>query len=327
MRPARRVRANPRRRAGARASAANSPEDQCALDYARSLVNPFDYDLNPCIPKFPTLPTRKVCTFVSGQGSTGANGNGGVSCYMNASNSGVSLGVSFNASYNGSGIPAFNDTGAVAVDQNSPFAAADFGPSGVQCRLVSAGLKVRFIGTRLNAGGLAFPILEPDLQNVVGMTTDVITQYDKYKEGQPYSDGWVSVVYTPRKPVNFEFSDTYLPICAPGEAPMGILVRSAGGAQPFEYVWTAHWEFIGKVVRGKTASHASPLTDRILSGTVALPAATESAIQNTPDTESTSVSVGRQLINYGSDALLHLGKGAIQIGAQRAASAMMTLAL
>jgi len=225
--------------------------------------------------------------------------------------------------YAGSHLPSVADTGAVIVHQNSPYAAADFSPTGVQVRLVSAGLKVRFVGTKLNQGGVCFPFLEPDLGDITGYTANDIAAFDQYFQGIDFNTDWVSITYTPRHPADFEYSASSQPLT--GQKPcMGILIQSATPNQPFEYVWTAHWEVIGRNARGKTLSHTYANTDKIISGASQFPPRASSSIQNAPRPEGLAVQVGQNLMAHGAGVIETLGKGAMNIAGAIVADSMVS---
>jgi len=298
-------------------------DERCGLEYATSLVNPFDFSLNPCIPRMPSVPSRKLCTYASGLGNTsGTTSYGGVTAYMTAANDTTGVAVTETA-FTGSYLPAWNSTGALSKTQNSPYASADFSATGVQVRLVSAGLKVRFVGTKLNQGGICFPFLEPDLGDVTGYTANDIALFDQYFQGIDFNNDWVSITYTPRHPADFDFAAADKPLT--GQHPcMGILILSATPNQPFEYVWTAHWEVIGRNARGKTLSHTYPNTDRIISGASQFPPRALSSIQNAPRPESLASQVGRNLMAHGAGVVETLGKGALNMVGTAVADTMVS---
>jgi len=315
-RPSRRNKANGRARS-------MGDDERCGLEYATSLVNPFDFSLNPCIPKMPSIPSRKLCTYVSGLGHTsGTTSYGGVTAYMTASNDTTCLAAT-DVAFTGSSLPAWSSVGASSILQNSPYAAADFSATGVQVRLVSAGLKVRFVGTKLNQGGVCFPFLEPDLGDVTGFTANDITSFDQYFQGIDFNTDWVTITYSPRHPADFDFAAAPQPLT--GQHPcMGILVQSATPNQPFEYVWTAHWEVIGRNARGKTLSHTYANTDKIISGASQFPPRATSSIQNASRPESLAIQVGQNLMAHGAGVLETLGKGAMNIVGATLADSMVS---
>jgi len=299
-------------------------DERCGLEYATSLVNPFDFSLNPCIPRMPSVPSRKLCTYTSGLGNTsGTTSYGGVTAYMTASNGPIPCLAVTGTAYTGSGLPSSVDTGVTAVGQNSPYADTDFSATGVQVRLVSAGLKVRFVGTKLNQGGTCFPFLEPDLGDVTGYTANNITGFDQYLQGIEFSNNWVSINFAPRHPGDFDYEASSQPLT--GQKPcMGILIQSAIPNQPFEYVWTAHWEVIGRNARGKTLSHTYPNTDKIISGASQLPPRALSTIQNVSRPEQLAVQVGHNLMTHGAGVIETLGRGAMNIVGSALADTMVS---
>jgi len=281
-------------------------KDVCGMEYAASLLNPFDLTLNPCIPRFPSLPSRKFSTFSGGVGMTStSNATGGVAAYLRASSDSASV-VTTGATYTNLGIPYFSDTGAVSHNASSPYLDADIGATGVQVRLVSLGIQVRYIGTELNMGGLCYPIMEPDMASVQGFTASTITSYPEFTKPLKFDREWVAINYTPRDPKNFEFKPDPKPVVA--HTPLGILIESASGAQPFEYKFAAHWEAIGRNARGKTISHTSPNTDKVLAGVAQVPAAVVSKVSNAVSPMKAAAKIGLEVLTTGAAVATTMGQ-------------------
>lgn len=266
-----RARPGPRRRRnrvnpGAKSLLPNEAH-QCALHYGEALIDPFNTPAGACVPKFPTVESAKRVLFAAGTGSTNASGTGGIVVGSNASSDTYSSFVT-NSNYTESGeLPAYGDTGISAITMNSAFTNAELGATGsVQTRLVALGVRIRYVGSKLNEGGRAYTIEEPSHEQVAGMTLANMLKYDKCAVQKcNFNSEWVSVVYQPRFPGDFAYvADRAGQTSA--ESFLGIYIASAVAEQPFEYEIYAHYEFIGSSVRGKSISHNAPMqVDKILS--------------------------------------------------------------
>jgi hypothetical protein len=128
-------------------------------------------------------------------------------------------------------------------------------------RVVAAGLRVRYIGTNLNQGGILVGLHEPDHNNLNGLS---ISNFDAQVESKrlPITRNWATVLYKPTDTDELDFLGTF-----PGNASasgdgayyMGFVVESAVPAQNFEFEFYGLYEIEGRNVRGKVASHADPI--------------------------------------------------------------------
>jgi len=153
-------------------------------------------------------------------------------------------------------------TGVLNVVQHSPYGNADFNVTGLQVRLVSAGLRIRYRGTKLNQGGSIFPVEHPNHISIVGLDVPQISEYQKWEVGQAVSQkDWVAVTYTPADPNELVYEPSQFG-CNQKNLFMGALLQSAAPNDTFQYQFSAHWEVIGQHAANKTATHVSPHFDQ-----------------------------------------------------------------
>lgn len=231
--------------------------EPCTLEYAESLIDPFKKDLAPCLPYGVAVRSQKLCVFSQGSLTTGTAGWGGITVYGALVSDGVAA-TCTNSNYALSVLPTF---GAAGTDShsfaNSPFTSADLSTNtGVEMRLCSLGVRVRYVGTELNRGGLRFALHHPEHLSVAGMAASDITQFD-FKQIDSQTRDWTAVVYTPLRQSDYDFTDNVVGFN--GGAPvLGILCESASTTipLPFEFQIVAHFEAIGAKARGKTISQS-----------------------------------------------------------------------
>jgi len=231
--------------------------DPCTIEYAESLIDPYRKDLAPCVPSGIALRSQKVCVFSEGSFLTGTAGWGGITIYGALCNNATAT-TCTTATYSGFGLPTLGDAGTFNTGfTNSPFSTIDLAAnSGVELRLCSLGVRVRYVGTELNRGGLRYAIQHPEHLSVEGLTAPDIAAFD-FRQIDNQTRDWTSVVYTPLRHADYSFTDnpsgfsTNVPV-------LGILCESASTAIicPFEFQVVAHYEAIGAKARGKTVSNS-----------------------------------------------------------------------
>lgn len=102
-----------------------------------------------------------------------------------------------------SGPPTLGTLGTVAAAtaafSNAPFTKADINSTYVQARLVAAALKLRYLGTELNKGGLVYGLQEPTHATLAAKPTSTLALYQECQKQRvaDLSDGkWHTVVRT-----------------------------------------------------------------------------------------------------------------------------------
>lgn len=131
------------------------------VEYAHNVMNPF-VRTNTRIPHAPMVSSQKVSAIVKGTAITNANGQTFISVapIRAAAFDGNSVIVSDTA-YAGTVFPSYGTANTTFFNSNSPYNLADLTYNNSQtfaARIVSTGLRTRYIGTELNKGGRVFSI-------------------------------------------------------------------------------------------------------------------------------------------------------------------------
>jgi len=120
-------------------------------------------------------------------------------------------------------------------------------------RTVAAGLRIRYMGTQLNAGGSVVAFRMPDGQNISGFSyNDVLKEPSAIV--YPFGRGWTTVTWRPVQPVELTFRD----VVNATDSPMGLIVSSAAANQPFYYEAIVYVEELGQVAGSTSISHSDP---------------------------------------------------------------------
>lgn len=232
----------------------------CARDYARSLVNPFEGP-TACIPNFPACMSRKVRVFSKGVFSTGTSGFGFilVDPLLAAINDQGSLWYSL-SNYAGTTITDTVVVGTQTASSNSDYPIATIGPAStqVQVRVVSSGIRIRYIGTELNRGGQIVGLSEPTHDSLTNRSFVDLSGQERSRLIPVLDRNWVTLTYFPVQPAESEFSSDVVPASRPCPAKfMAFAVNAASSGTPlsYEYEFFTNLEYTGLNVRGLTPSH------------------------------------------------------------------------
>lgn len=170
---------------------------------------------------------------------------------------------------------AFSQGGGSATC-NGPYSLGSLNVSNFTTgRLVSAELRLRYIGTELNKGGEIIGLQQPTHENIVGMTVaNMLAHSSANRYNISYSKGWYSLSYRPADVDDLfylftsngssAFNGTYN--AAGTQAGQGIIyndsqpfaaayVTAATASAPFEYEVWAVVEYTGQNVPGRTVNH------------------------------------------------------------------------
>jgi len=233
------------------------------MQYAQALANPFDGP-PACVPTQPSLPSERLRVFTKGTfyvGDTGSGkGVGAVSmnpfrmAYNDGTDATNSPVVYTTAVYNGSTVPITLIAGppaqTVLANSNSPYTKAQFGKTGLlnQYRLVSAGIRVAYVGKLQDQNGTMVMLQSPNHESVGGLTEDGLLAFsDQCEKEFVTSKKWTSILYHPVDPDDLEWT---VPTDAPntGDAFMTCLVSGdVGTAMAFECY--ALFEIVGPKAR------------------------------------------------------------------------------
>lgn len=166
---------------------------------------------------------------------------------------------------NGTALPSNLATGGKLT--NAPYASSDFSGTGVQARLVSAVLRVKYTGTMLNAGGMHYGIQEPTHASFNSKSeTDILATTCGASRSIAANEDWFEVTYRPidHHDVSWISSITRTTAAAyviasdwgtvaDGAYPfMATISLAAAVSQPIQYEFWGVVEYAGPQVTGKT---------------------------------------------------------------------------
>lgn len=241
----------------------------CTRDYIRSLANPFSGPL-ACVPSpYPNW-TRKVRVFSRGNFVTSSTNNIGLiwADPVNSSQSTYNCVLSTTAASTSTTFTGYNATGWQGSPSNADYTGVQLGTgSGIQTRVVSAGLRIRYAGTALNKGGRIIAFQDPTHTTLNNRAESTLLSEIQAKEYAVRDDGtWTTILYSPVLDTDYQLNQWNIldPTIAgvasdSGRFYMGFLIVSATASTPFYYEFFAVHEYQGSTVRGQELSHADPI--------------------------------------------------------------------
>jgi len=237
---------------------------ECAEHYLSALVNPYDTPAGVCIPSdlFP-LPSSKVKAFCRGRMNLGTSGIGFVTCRAAIVNDQAAVSHTTSASLGTTATvaSAFTNVATQWVTM-LPYSEAAVINSRVAGRVVSYGLRLKYIGPLMSRNGVATSYEDPDHISAERFTYDELN-------GNPYStirrigsDDWdAEVNYSgPTHPSDVEFVSDGSPLNPASYDKLAIIMVSGVAGDVYEYEYYTHIEYIGTQVVNKTKSHADGVT-------------------------------------------------------------------
>lgn len=228
----------------------------CAANFGRLLADPFVAEHAACLPIYPTPSSLKLTTFMKGVAVCGSGTVAGVTfCPERAvANDTVSLAYT-SAAYAGSTTPDLAaGTGKVLVTSNSPFADTEFGATDtkLQYRVVAAGLRIKYIGTALNAGGTLLAYSHPEHKSMESASETDILSHDGATTLDAVHGKWHELTWAPID------ADYRSGASGAGQPSMTVYFGSSATNNVIYFEAIAHYEVIGSGARGKTPSHPAP---------------------------------------------------------------------
>jgi hypothetical protein len=227
---------------------------KCTRDYALAVKNPFSsYNTgnHPCVPDNIVIPTVKRAFRLKGTFYTdGTTEYGGIHANCPVAPKDINQAVRYtNAVTNyGDGVTLAAATGTTAVNMPVPY--SGWATGDMSWRAVACGLKIQYIGTKLNEGGMYHALFEP-AEDIDVMTGGEIKAAHNAVRGRITSKP-ITVVWRPVNPEDVAFSQATNTV----EQSLGIVVEGKGPFS-FEVVW--FYELSGKLIQeGATPSHADP---------------------------------------------------------------------
>jgi hypothetical protein len=229
----------------------------CANDYAKTLADPFSAT-SACIPSYPPLLTRKMQVFVKGVISTGSTGAGMIYADpLNAIANDTPC-IWYSTSAYTANIFAAQSFNSVSANSNSEYTASAVGtgPNQLSCRVVSSGLRIRYIGTELNRGGQIVAFHDPT-HSTLNQRSLASVDGEQESRRLPVSKEWSTVLYRPVDDPDNEFTSTLHNANTQDDGSffMGIIFQAPGVQSDYEFEFYVNFEVHGRNVRGKTPSH------------------------------------------------------------------------
>jgi hypothetical protein len=206
------------------------------------------------------MPSLKAVSFASGTFVVGTAGVGGILMRPSPCNNESAVKYTL-ADYADSDMHK-TGTGIGAGYSNSPYAVADLGFNDVEYRPVHAAIRYRYVGTELNRGGISASVVSPHHHDMSGSDLTKVKLYDKGKSF-PVTRTWKTVEWLPVRSTELEYSNAN----QPDVWPCVVVIEAEPGVK-FEWEYVSRHEYIGRHVRTKTPSEASPvLFERLLAYT------------------------------------------------------------
>lgn len=251
-----------------------------AGQYMHALADPINAP--PCGLPLGGLSSEKNKCYIKGSMGTSAAGAGWILFSpgsMVANNSGTAAstyGVVYTTTAN-VGTPstmAFTATPiasqVIGVDSNSPYAVANFSQTGVKFRLVSAEIRIRYIGTELNRGGSVIVFTDPNHNSLIGVNQSALLA-NQFAGRAAIKDGeWISCKYNGLVDSTEEVYSLAVTTggCKAVNNCMGIMVQSAAVSQLFDFEAYATFEIIGTTGAGMTPNNADPTAFATINGSM-----------------------------------------------------------
>lgn len=238
-----------------------------ACAYADALARP---DLGPLvgIPNGDTIYSKKYRVWNRGTatGGTGSSQSTDLAFLVQPFASSFSDLNCLSIVAGGTTLPSDLNTGGAAT--NAPYATSSLGTASnkIQSRLVAAMLRVRFLGTMLNTGGVYYGLQEPTHCGIYGQTPANLMARTNCLHQAVADGGWFEVRYRPVDAHDASWIDggtitnayTYtltsdgVTVATQATPFMGIYCSLPAASQPVEYEYWAIVEYAGANVTGKT---------------------------------------------------------------------------
>lgn len=246
---------------------------KCAEEYFDAVLNPFDTTLRPCLPMEPAVASKRSCVWARGTMAVGTTGIGGIwttAAYANNTSAGAhnNCFAAYSTSlYTGLNcVAAVSTTGIGASQPNSDYSELDLDVDAAQIRLVSIGIRIRYIGKEVDRGGNIIiwrsnnPVADPT--NAYFMAPSEMLKYEN-TQILPVDREWHSVTYTPGNPSEYAFGGTkgYHWSATAGNNYILAAIGINGGTPgtSFQFEVTGHYEVIGPDIRDKFPTLAAPM--------------------------------------------------------------------
>jgi len=205
--------------------------------------------------------SKKSRVWSKGTFATGTTGLGFIVVDpLSAAVSDLTSVYSSSSAYAGNFISAAAAAGVVAGTSNSEYVKAQIGANAAvaQCRVVSSGVRIRYIGTELNRGGQIVGLIEPTHDSLGGAVFADVNAQERSRLIPVLDRNWVTLTYFPVQKRESDFQTDVDPATRPLPAwfmAFAVNAASAGTPLTYEYEHFTNLEYTGRSVRGLTPSH------------------------------------------------------------------------
>jgi len=205
--------------------------------------------------------SRKLRVWAKGTFATGTASTGFIWCdpQLGINNNVDSVLFSLNT-YAGTTFALFGVVGVAAAQTNSDYASTQIAVNDITYRVVSSGLRIRYIGTELNRGGQIVACSDSNHNSLLNRSLTDLDQEINSKRF-PVTREWVTVIMRPVRDADDDFgvNPTLIPTTTSLSWYNGIIVESPGDPITFEWEYYSVYEAQGQNVRGQTPSHVDPV--------------------------------------------------------------------
>jgi hypothetical protein len=233
---------------------------ECVHHFMHALVDPFEAPAGACLPcdLFP-LPSSKFKVFVRGRMNLGTSGIGFAVLTPTAANDSSFLQTTTSTSVlpSNAALTTATNLQNLLCTQNQ-FIGGSFGANQVAVRLVSFGLRAKYVGQLMDRNGVVTAYEDPDHQDARRFSYDQLNSNPYSDIHRVGSEQWDASVCSsgPVTPGEVEFLNTNYPLGST-TAPIVLAVSGVAG-DLYEVEGYCHYELIGLLVPNKTKSHAEP---------------------------------------------------------------------
>lgn len=259
---------------GAAAGAFYKKMMPCTAKYAASLIDPTSESTRgACIPQGFPMPSQKVRAFMRGVCSTGYMAGGAGYGFLMFIPSIANDATMIKATTGGDGTTTgnaistslFSDTARYPVNNvlmsKLPYTTAQLGADQIEGRLVSACIRVRYMGREDERSGAITLLETPDHEDILGQSYNQIQQYEAATTERPTGEGAWSQINWSGPAKSTEVNYTTLPTVSGGNAPMIIHLQAGtttNQRRDYEYECWVNVEYVGRVAVGKTLVEVDP---------------------------------------------------------------------
>lgn len=280
----------------------------CVQEYIETLADP-SQPSGACIPLPPSFPSEKLHVWSKGyftSGSTAYTGFIFANPWLMAANDATAIYVG-STSYAGSTF-APSGTGITTQYSNSPYILSQFNnaPGNVRQRLVSACIRVKFVGHSTYDGGSIVGMTHPDHFSMNGMSATDMERFPGVSAHGTNRNKWYTVNYSPTNSTELDYSGVldYFSDETATHHCMGIMLQGLSSTNLMACEWEvhSHFELMGATSRAKT-----PNSPDIVGGTATVEYFTSNmdakiqsakqAIEGVARVVAYGSSVGRSLYN------------------------------